>query len=217
MRGSLLFIIDLPRLAAFTTVVSLLPSLLSPKHPRTMAGYGDCAANNGFGRRSLHQWEGRLLYMAGYPAPPDFRALGGWRLSAGGVLILPPPVGDALDAMIKTLSNEQRAESRFFRSTPTRTSGLPTSTSIPPTRGRSSGTLVIREGTRASSSPARGRKRKPKKEDAAAVATSDLAAAEAARAEDAAVREAIARSLQDLVPADNALPMDAALAWSRRD
>jgi hypothetical protein len=41
-----------------------------------MAGYGsdDGAANNGFGRRSLHQWEGRLLYATGYPAPPDFRA-----------------------------------------------------------------------------------------------------------------------------------------------
>jgi hypothetical protein len=26
-----------------------------------------------------------------------------------------------------------------------------------------------------------------------------------------------ARSLQDLVPADNALPMDAALAWTRHD
>jgi hypothetical protein len=42
-----------------------------------MASYGsddDGAANNGFGRRSLHQWEGRLLYTAGYPAPPDFLA-----------------------------------------------------------------------------------------------------------------------------------------------
>jgi hypothetical protein len=86
--------------------------------------------------------------------------------------------------------------------------------STPPTRGRSSGALVIREGARASSSPARGRKRKPKKEDAAA---SDLAAAEAAWAKDAVVCEAIVRSLQDLVPADNALPMDAALAWSRQD
>jgi hypothetical protein len=62
----------------------LLPSLLSTI-PRAMAGYGDDdgAANNGFGRRSLHQWEGRLLYMAGYPVPPDFHAPGGWRLSAG--------------------------------------------------------------------------------------------------------------------------------------
>jgi hypothetical protein len=45
-----------------------------------MAGYDDNdndAANNGFGQRSLHQWEGRLLYMAGYPAPSDFRTPGG--------------------------------------------------------------------------------------------------------------------------------------------
>jgi hypothetical protein len=40
----------------------------------------DGVANKGFGRRSLHQWEGRLLYAAGYPAPPNFRAPGGWRL-----------------------------------------------------------------------------------------------------------------------------------------
>jgi hypothetical protein len=63
----------------------------------------------------------------------------------------------------------------------------------------------------------RGRKRKPRKEDAAAVAASDLTDAEAARAEDAALREAIAKSLEDLVPADNSMPMDAALAWSRQD
>jgi hypothetical protein len=31
------------------------------------------------------------------------------------------------------------------------------------------------------------------------------------------VAEAIVRLLSDLVPADNTLPMDAALAWSRRD
>jgi hypothetical protein len=45
-----------------------------------MVGYRsdeDGATNNGFGRRSLHQWEGRLLYEAGYKAPPDFRAPGG--------------------------------------------------------------------------------------------------------------------------------------------
>jgi hypothetical protein len=70
---------------------------------------------------------------------------------------------------------------------------------------------------RTSSPPACGRKRKPRKEDAAAAAASDLAAVEAARAEDAALCEAIARSLEDLVPADKAMPMDAALAWSRQD
>jgi hypothetical protein len=35
------------------------------------------------GSAGAHQWEGRLLYAVGYPAPPDFRAPGGWRLSAG--------------------------------------------------------------------------------------------------------------------------------------
>jgi hypothetical protein len=48
-------------------------------------------------------------------------------------------------------------------------------------------------------------------------AASDLADAGAARAEDAALREVIAKSLADLVPADNSMPMDAALAWSRQD
>ncbi|KAK1594263.1 hypothetical protein QYE76_002531 [Lolium multiflorum] len=88
-------------------------------------------------------------------------------------------------------------------------------TSPPPTRGRSSGALVIRDQP---SSPSRGRKRKTSKKDAAAAAaTSQLAEEEAKRAEDAAVAEAIARSLNDLVPSDNALPMDAALDCSRRD
>jgi hypothetical protein len=44
------------------------------------------------------------------------------------------------------------------------------------------------------------------------VAASDLADVEAAWAEDAALREAIAKSLTNLVPADNSMPMDAALA-----
>jgi hypothetical protein len=46
---------------------------------------------------------------------------------------------------------------------------------------------------------------------------SDLADAEAARAEEAAMREAIAKSLADLIPVENSMPMDAALAWSRQD
>jgi hypothetical protein len=85
-----------------------------------MASYGsdNGAANNGFGRRSLHQWEGRLLYVAGYPAPPDFCAPGGWRLSVGGVPIPPPPQGAALDAAIdeilEGMSDEQRADPRFY-------------------------------------------------------------------------------------------------------
>jgi hypothetical protein len=60
------------------------------------------------------------------------------------------------------------------------------------------------------------RRRKPRK-DAAAKAMSDLAEAEATRAEAEATVEAIARSLRDVVPADNAMPLDAALEWSRRD
>jgi hypothetical protein len=78
----------------------------------------DGAANNGFGQRSLHQWEGRLLYAAGYPAPPDFRAPEGWCLSAGGIPIPPPPQGAALDAAIdeilEGMSDEQRADPRFY-------------------------------------------------------------------------------------------------------
>jgi hypothetical protein len=82
-----------------------------------MAGYGSDngdATNNGFGRRSLHQWEGRLLYAAGYMAPPDFRVPGGWRLSAGGIPIPPPPTGGAIDEVIETMSDEQRADPRFY-------------------------------------------------------------------------------------------------------
>jgi hypothetical protein len=78
----------------------------------------------------------------------------------------------------------------------------------------SSGALVIREGAR-TSSPPRNRKGKPQKDDAKAA--SELTNAEAARAEEAAMHEAIAKSLADLVPVENSMPMDAALAWSRRD
>jgi hypothetical protein len=60
------------------------------------------------------------------------------------------------------------------------------------------------------SSPPRNRKRKPRKDDGKAVF--ELADAEATRAEEAAMREAIAKSLADLVPVENTMPMDAALA-----
>jgi hypothetical protein len=86
-----------------------------------MAGYPsdeDGVTNKGFGRRSLHQWEGRLLHAASYMAPPDFRAPGGWRLSAGGIPIPPPPTAAALDAAIdevlETMSDEQRADPCFY-------------------------------------------------------------------------------------------------------
>lgn len=54
----------------------------------------DGAAANGFGRRSLHEWEARLLHEAGYMALPDMRCPSGeWRLSAGGIPIPPVPRG----------------------------------------------------------------------------------------------------------------------------
>jgi hypothetical protein len=65
---------------------------------------------------------------------------------------------------------------------------------------------------RTSSPLACGRKRKLRKETATDVATSELAAMEATWAEDAVLHEAIAKSLEDLVPAENAIPMHAALA-----
>jgi hypothetical protein len=46
---------------------------------------------------------------------------------------------------------------------------------------------------------------------------SDLAEAEAWRAEEAATEEAIQRSLRDVVPAENTMPLDVALDWSRRE
>jgi hypothetical protein len=69
------------------------------------------------------------------------------------------------------------------------------------------------QGGRTASPPCRPKPRK----DATAKATSDLAEAEAARAEEAATAEAIARSLRDVVPAEDAMPLDAALEWSRQD
>jgi hypothetical protein len=50
----------------------------------------DGAAANGFGSRSLHDWEARFLYEANYPAASDFRGPPSWRLSVGGVYIPPP-------------------------------------------------------------------------------------------------------------------------------
>jgi hypothetical protein len=275
------------------------------------------AANNGIDRRSLHQWEGRLLYAAGYPAPTDFCAPGGWHLSAGGIPIPPPPTGAAIDEIIEGMSDEQRTDPRFYPDNypawnaffrrwykrelaaydgppppPARNNtvgrrrwwsacgrtleavlehiengnspvlGMPppqrptlscrrgcswmpqrmastssgsassgsasarsasrSSASTPRTVKQeppsapprcNSGALVIREGARTTSPSLRRRPRK----DAAAKAVSDLDEAEATRAEEAATAEAIARSLCDVVPADNAMPLDAALEWSRGD
>jgi hypothetical protein len=78
-----------------------------------------------------------------------------------------------------------------------------------------SGALVIREGgTRTASSP---RHRKATKKDAAHKAASELTEVEARRTEEAAMEKAIQRSLRDVVPAENTMPLDAALEWSRRE
>jgi hypothetical protein len=72
---------------------------------------------------------------------------------------------------------------------------------------RNSGALVIREGGARTASPPRRRKAK---RDASAKAASDLA-------EERATEEAIQLSLRDVVPAENTMPLDAALEWSRRE
>jgi hypothetical protein len=72
---------------------------------------------------------------------------------------------------------------------------------------RNSGALVIREGGARTASPPR---RCKAKKDAGAKAASDLA-------EEAATEEAIQRSLRDVVPAENTMPLDAVLEWSRRE
>ena len=61
---------------------------------------GDGAAANGFGRRHLQEPEARLLYEAEYPAPPDMRMPGSWRLSVGGGPVPPVPEGAARPAEI---------------------------------------------------------------------------------------------------------------------
>jgi hypothetical protein len=83
--------------------------------------------------------------------------------------------------------------------------------SAPPRRN--SGALIIHEGARTASPLRRYKQRK----DTAAKAASDLTKAEATRAEEAATREAIARSLCDIVPVENAVPLDVALEWSKRE
>jgi hypothetical protein len=55
---------------------------------------------NGFDRRYLHKWEACALYEAWYMAPPDFQCPGTWRLSAGGIPILPVPHSAARQAAI---------------------------------------------------------------------------------------------------------------------
>jgi hypothetical protein len=70
---------------------------------------------NGFGRRYLHEGEARLLYEARYMAPPDFRCLVTWRLSAGGIPIPLVPRGAAHRAAVhrhyyEVLTPEERSD-----------------------------------------------------------------------------------------------------------
>ena len=78
---------------------------------------GDGAAVNDFRRRHLQEPEARLLYEAEYPARPDMRVPGSWRLSAAGVLVPPVPEGAARQAEIahirSSLTEEQRNKPRY--------------------------------------------------------------------------------------------------------
>jgi len=78
---------------------------------------GDGAAANGFGRQHLQEPEARLLYKAEYPAPPDMRVPGAWRLSAAGVPVPPVLEGAARRAEIarirSSLTEEQQNEPRY--------------------------------------------------------------------------------------------------------
>jgi hypothetical protein len=55
---------------------------------------------NGFGRRYLHELEAHALYKERYMALPVFRCLDTWRLSVGGIPILPVPHGATRRAAI---------------------------------------------------------------------------------------------------------------------
>ncbi|KAE8804934.1 Homeobox protein KNOX3 [Hordeum vulgare] len=72
----------------------------------------DRAAANGFGRRHLHESEARLLYEANYPAPPDMRVSGSWRLSDDRVLVPPPPSGVDRHAEIARIWSSPSESSR---------------------------------------------------------------------------------------------------------
>jgi hypothetical protein len=122
---------------------------------------------------------------------------------------MPRRMASASSGSASSRSASARSASQSSASTPRTVKKEPPS-ALP---RHNSGALIIREGARTASPP---RRRKPKK-DAAAKAAFNLAQAEAACAEEAATAEAIARSLRNVVPAENAMPLDAALEWSRRD
>jgi hypothetical protein len=81
------------------------------------------------------------------------------------------------------------------------------------THHHNSGALVIRDRGAHASLPRCCRR--PSQTDTAQRAASELVEAEARRAEEAATEEAIQRSLRDVVPTENTMPLDAALEWSR--
>ena len=58
---------------------------------------------NGFSRRRLHEWEAYLLHEVNYPASPDMRVPGSWRLSVGGDPVPPPSSDDRLPAAERRL------------------------------------------------------------------------------------------------------------------
>jgi hypothetical protein len=198
------------------------------------------AAWNAFFR---HRYERELAAYDGHPPPPARNNTAGrrrWWSALGRtleavlthiergnspVLGMPPPQPPTLSHRQRSSWMPWRMASRSSESASSRSARSASRSSASTPRSvkqespsesprRSSGALFIREGAH-TSSPPRNRKRKPRKYDAKAA--SDLADTEAARAEEAAMREAIAKSLADLVPADNSMPMDAALAWSRQD
>jgi hypothetical protein len=168
------------------------------------------ARNNAAGRRRWWSAPGRTLEAV----------LAHIERENSPILGMPPPKPPTLSRRRRSSWMPRRMASRSFESASSgsaRSASTPRTVkqeppSVPPRR--SSGALVIREGAR-TLSPPRNRKRKPRKDDAKAA--SDLADAEAARTEEAALHEAIAKSLAELIPADNSILMDAALAWSRQD
>ena len=74
---------------------------------------GDAAAANDFGRNWLHDWEARLLFEAGYPATPDMRVPGNWRLSQMGLPVPSIPTREdrlaEIQATRERMTDEQRA------------------------------------------------------------------------------------------------------------
>ena len=84
----------------------------------------DGAAANGFGRRTLHEWEAHLLFEANILTPPNMRAPGRWKLSTGGVAIPPLPdidvrpdyFADEVDRVRVSLMEEQQALPQYATS-----------------------------------------------------------------------------------------------------